>query len=62
MARRTYDHLNRPTHDSHSVNLALTAYETALFRKILEKQAPEKARDMTANDAHRLTSLFDSLS
>jgi len=61
MSTRTFDPTNRSAHDTQSVNLALSSYEQRLFRSILERQAPEKAQDTTANDRH-ISALFTTLS
>lgn len=37
---------------------ALSEYEAALFKKAVTSNAPEKAREQTANDHGGLTQLF----
>ncbi|MBI3440420.1 MAG: hypothetical protein HY052_01210 [Proteobacteria bacterium] len=58
MAYWNSDDVNQPHKDSKTVKAALSAYETALFRKILEKKAVEKAQTQFANDSVALSSLF----
>ena len=44
--------------NSKAARAALSAYEEALFKKILKKEAPEKAQAQFANDKCTLSGLF----
>lgn len=44
--------------DSKSTRTALSEYESALFKKVLQKDSAEKAQTQAANDSHSLSYLF----
>jgi hypothetical protein len=44
--------------DSKAASTALSDYESALFKKILQEEIVEKAQTKTANDSHSLSYLF----
>lgn len=58
MAYWNSDDVNQPQKSNKTVATALSAYEEALFKKILKKKEPEKAQTQFANDKDTLSDLF----
>jgi len=58
MAYWNSDDVNQSLKDSKTVKAALSAYEEALFNKILKNKSPEKAQAKFANDSGVLSYLF----
>jgi len=44
--------------DSKSAVMALSDYETALFKKVLQDESAQKAQAQPANDGYKLSCLF----